>query len=161
RDVRSAVLSTGGAVALCSLTTVIGYSSLLLAKNRALFYFGVVAVIGELACLVTAVIALPALLSWVRSARARRLRGYCVGGSVGGVRPGRTGSVHELVDRQAHQRPLAPERSAVAQQPGPPARAVRRRRESACAPAAGLRAARCRAAGRRRRGARGLALRAD
>src|SRR5262249_51361449 len=39
KDVRGAMLSTGGAVALCSATTIIGYSSLLLAKNRALFLF--------------------------------------------------------------------------------------------------------------------------
>jgi len=62
RDVRGAVRSTGGAVALCSLTTIIGYSSLLLAKNRALFLFGLLAVLGEIACLTAAVIALPAWL---------------------------------------------------------------------------------------------------
>jgi predicted RND superfamily exporter protein len=56
--------STGGAVALCSLTTVIGYSSLLMAQNRGLFLFGVVAVLGELCCICTALIALPALLEW-------------------------------------------------------------------------------------------------
>jgi predicted RND superfamily exporter protein len=61
-DVRGAVRSTGGAVALCSLTTIIGYSSLLLAKNRALFLFGLLAVIGEVACLAAAVLALP---SWL------------------------------------------------------------------------------------------------
>jgi uncharacterized protein len=67
RVVQRAVLSTGGAVALCSLTTVIGYSSLLLAKNQALFLFGAVAVIGEVSCLVAALIALPAvLLVWRR-----------------------------------------------------------------------------------------------
>ena len=65
--VERAVLSTGGAVALCSLTTVIGYSSLLLAKNHALFLFGAVAVIGELSCLFAALLALPAaLLVWRR-----------------------------------------------------------------------------------------------
>jgi hypothetical protein len=61
-DVRGAIMSTGGAVGLASLTTIIGYSSLLIAKTRALFYFGVVAVMGEVCCLTTAVIALPALL---------------------------------------------------------------------------------------------------
>jgi predicted RND superfamily exporter protein len=61
-DVRGAIMSTGGAVGLASLTTIIGYSSLLIAKTRALFYFGVVAVMGEVSCLTTAVIALPALL---------------------------------------------------------------------------------------------------
>ncbi len=50
RDIRGAVRSTGGAVALCSLTTIIGYSSLLLAKNRALFLFALVAVLGEVSC---------------------------------------------------------------------------------------------------------------
>jgi len=60
--VRGAIMSTGGAVGLASMTTIIGYSSLLIAKTRALFYFGVVAVMGEVSCLTTAVIALPALL---------------------------------------------------------------------------------------------------
>jgi len=65
--VERSVLSTGGAVALCSLTTIIGYSSLLLAKNRALFLFGAVAVMGEISCLFAALLALPAvLLVWRR-----------------------------------------------------------------------------------------------
>ncbi len=58
------VRSTGGAVTLCSLTTIIGYSSLLLAQNRALFLFGLLAVLGEIACLSTAVVVLPACLEW-------------------------------------------------------------------------------------------------
>jgi uncharacterized protein len=74
RDVRGAVMATGGAVGLCSLTTIIGYSSLLLAKTRALFYFGLVAVLGEVSCLTSAVIVLPAVLlaiaAW-RSAPSR------------------------------------------------------------------------------------------
>lgn len=53
---------TGGAVALCSATTIIGFGSLLVAQNRALFSFGVFAVSGEFACLLTAVVVLPALL---------------------------------------------------------------------------------------------------
>jgi len=66
RDITGAVRSTGGAVALCSMTTIIGYSSLLLAKNSALFLFGLVAVTGEIACLSAAVIALPAWLVFAR-----------------------------------------------------------------------------------------------
>jgi hypothetical protein len=58
------VRSTGGAVTLCSLTTITGYSSLLLAENRALFLFGLLAVLGEVACLSTAVLVLPACLEW-------------------------------------------------------------------------------------------------
>jgi predicted RND superfamily exporter protein len=70
-DPGPAMLSTGGAVGLCSMTTIIGYSSLLLAKNRALYSFGLVAVLGEIACLVTAIIVLPALLFWLVRWRAR------------------------------------------------------------------------------------------
>ncbi len=53
---------TGGAVALCSLTTIIGYGSLLVADNRALRGFGLLASFGELACIVAALAALPAWL---------------------------------------------------------------------------------------------------
>jgi uncharacterized membrane protein YdfJ with MMPL/SSD domain len=69
RDVRGAIASTGEAVALCSLTTILGYSSLLLAKNRALYLFGLMAVMGEVACLVAAVLVLPAVLFLVASWR--------------------------------------------------------------------------------------------
>lgn len=62
RDVIGAIKSTGGAVGMCSLTTIIGYSSLLMAQNQALFSFGLVAVIGEFTCLATAVLLLPATL---------------------------------------------------------------------------------------------------
>ena len=61
-DVIAAIKSTGGAVGLCSLTTIIGYGSLLFAQNQALFLFGLVAVLGEVACLLTAVVVLPAAL---------------------------------------------------------------------------------------------------
>ncbi|HMJ10934.1 MAG TPA: MMPL family transporter [Polyangiaceae bacterium] len=60
------VTNTGGAVALCSVTTVIGYGSLLVAQNRALFSFGVLAVAGELACLLTAILGLPAALRFLQ-----------------------------------------------------------------------------------------------
>jgi uncharacterized protein len=58
----SALSASGGAVALCSLTTIIGYSALLVADNRAIFSFGLTAVLGEVACLSAALLALPALL---------------------------------------------------------------------------------------------------
>jgi hypothetical protein len=61
-DPRPAVLGSGGAVALCSGTTIIGFGSLLMAQNRALFSFGVMAVAGEIACLTTAVILLPSAI---------------------------------------------------------------------------------------------------
>jgi predicted RND superfamily exporter protein len=59
---------TGGAVALCSLTTIIGYSSLLVADNRALQGFGLLASVGEVACLLAALVALPAWLLRPRGA---------------------------------------------------------------------------------------------
>ena len=64
---------TGGAVGLCSFTTIVGYSSLLVAKNVGLFLFGVLAVLGEIACLTTAVIVLPAVLMLVRPRSSPKL----------------------------------------------------------------------------------------
>jgi predicted RND superfamily exporter protein len=60
--VRTVIAETGSAVALCSLTTIIGYSSLLLSRNRALRSFGLLADIGEVACILAALVALPALV---------------------------------------------------------------------------------------------------
>jgi uncharacterized protein len=67
-----AVAQTGGAVGLCSLTTVIGFGSLLVAQNRALLSFGALAVAGELTCLATAVLALPAYVLLRPQALERR-----------------------------------------------------------------------------------------
>jgi predicted RND superfamily exporter protein len=56
---------TGSAVALCSCTTIIGYASLLVADNRALAGFGLLASLGELTCISAALFALPAwMLYW-------------------------------------------------------------------------------------------------
>ena len=70
RDMAEAVASTGSAVALCSWTTIVGYGSLLAARNRALQGFGAMAILGEIACLATAIIALPSLVIWLRRRRA-------------------------------------------------------------------------------------------
>ena len=61
---------TGGAVALCSLTTIIGYASLLVADNQALRGFGLLASVGEVACFAAALLALPAWLMRPEVARA-------------------------------------------------------------------------------------------
>jgi predicted exporter len=66
------VRTTGGAVTLASLTTIIGYSSLLVARNQALVSFGILADLGEVACLAAALLALPAMLRWRELVRARR-----------------------------------------------------------------------------------------
>ncbi len=71
RSMVDAVRTTGGAVTLCSMTTVIGYSSLLLAENQALFLFGLLAVLGEIACLATAVIVMPAFVEWTSHRRPK------------------------------------------------------------------------------------------
>ena len=65
-DAAAAVRSTGSAVALCSWTTIVGYGSLLAARSQALRGFGAMAIMGELSCLLAAVVALPALASWWR-----------------------------------------------------------------------------------------------
>ncbi len=65
-DVTAAVKRVGGAVALCSYTTVVGYSSLLFADFQALQSFGLLAALGEVACLTGALLTLPALLHLAR-----------------------------------------------------------------------------------------------
>jgi uncharacterized protein len=60
-----AVTFTGGAVTLASLTTIIGYGSLLIARNGALISFGQVAILGELTTLAVAMLILPAwIMAW-------------------------------------------------------------------------------------------------
>jgi predicted RND superfamily exporter protein len=61
-DPARAVALSGGAVALCSYTTTIGYGSLLFSDNQALRSFGWLAASGEVACLVAALIVVPACL---------------------------------------------------------------------------------------------------
>ncbi|MCL2725253.1 MAG: MMPL family transporter [Polyangiaceae bacterium] len=61
-DVPMAVRRAGGAVALCSFTTTVGYGSLVFADNQALQSFGHLAMTGEIACLVAAMLVLPSLL---------------------------------------------------------------------------------------------------
>jgi hypothetical protein len=71
RSIADIVRTTGGAVALCSFTTMLGYASLLVARNQALFSFGLLSVIGELTCLGAALVALPAVLRWRERHRER------------------------------------------------------------------------------------------
>jgi hypothetical protein len=63
-SVQVALSASGGAVALCSLTTIIGYATLVTADNQAIQSFGLTAVVGEITCLTAALFALPAILSW-------------------------------------------------------------------------------------------------
>jgi predicted RND superfamily exporter protein len=69
--VRQAVSETGGAVILCFLTTVLGYTALTLSVNRAIQSFGIAAAVGEICCVLTGVIVLPACLVWLSRGRDR------------------------------------------------------------------------------------------
>jgi predicted RND superfamily exporter protein len=61
-DVRAVLRSTGGAVVLCSLTTIVGYLALVRSINQAVQSLGMLAVVGEIACLAAALLVLPAIL---------------------------------------------------------------------------------------------------
>lgn len=56
------VLRTAGAVAVCSLTTMIGYAVLLVADTGAIRSFGAAAVLGELTTISAALVVVPALV---------------------------------------------------------------------------------------------------
>ncbi|HJK90555.1 MAG TPA: MMPL family transporter [Polyangiaceae bacterium LLY-WYZ-15_(1-7)] len=60
--VRAAIENTGGAVILCSLTTIIGYTSLYTSANQAINSFGLAMAISEVTCVVSAVLTMPAIL---------------------------------------------------------------------------------------------------
>ncbi|HEU5056911.1 MAG TPA: MMPL family transporter [Kofleriaceae bacterium] len=69
RDRAGALVAAAGAVLLCSLTTIIGYGSLLGSDNAGIRSFGLAAIIGEVTCLAAALLLCPALLA------SRRPRG--------------------------------------------------------------------------------------
>jgi len=59
------IVETGGAVVLCSMTTTLGYLSLTLSANNAIVTFGLAAAAGEIACILAAVLVMPAVLIWI------------------------------------------------------------------------------------------------
>jgi uncharacterized protein len=61
-DALAAVRASGGAVVLCSLTTILGYLALLGSINQGVRSLGLVAVLGEISCLGAALLVLPAAL---------------------------------------------------------------------------------------------------
>ncbi len=65
-DARVFGKSTGRAVVLSGLTTMVGFGSLMIGKHRGIFSLGVVMAIGVFACLVTSLTLLPALLEIAR-----------------------------------------------------------------------------------------------
>jgi predicted RND superfamily exporter protein len=69
RDIIGTLRTTGGAVVLCSLTTMLGYLALLGSHNRGIRSLGTIAVVGEVSCLLAAMTVLPAL--WLVIERRR------------------------------------------------------------------------------------------
>jgi uncharacterized protein len=61
--------TSGAAVFLCSVTTIIGYGSLLVSDNLAIRGFGAASLIGEVCCLLTALVVVPAIVSLRRPRR--------------------------------------------------------------------------------------------
>ena len=60
---RQALRTTGGSVLVCSATTIIGYASILFSANRAIRDFGTASLVGEITCVASAILVVPALLS--------------------------------------------------------------------------------------------------
>ena len=56
-----ALAQSGPAVVLASMTSIIGYASLVPADSQALSSFGVLAMIGEITCVIVAIVLVPAL----------------------------------------------------------------------------------------------------
>lgn len=72
RSITGALVDTGSAVVLSSWTTIIGYGTMLVAKNQAMANFGKFAVIGEICCLFYALIAMPAVLHYLSERKQTR-----------------------------------------------------------------------------------------
>ena len=62
QPILSAVRLSGGAVVLCSLTTIVGYTSLYVSANQAMNSFGLAMAISEVTCLMAAVLTMPAVM---------------------------------------------------------------------------------------------------
>jgi predicted RND superfamily exporter protein len=70
--------SAGASVFVCSLTTMIGYGSLLVSENLAIKSFGIASLLGEVACVTSALIVVPAL-TLLKNGGAKRANGAVVG----------------------------------------------------------------------------------
>ena len=68
--ISSAVRRSGGAVVLCSMTTIVGYTSLYVSANQAMNSFGLAMAISEVTCLLAAVLTMPAVMILLSRRRA-------------------------------------------------------------------------------------------
>jgi predicted RND superfamily exporter protein len=73
---QGALRSTGGSVLVCSLTTMIGYASLLASSNLAIRGFGLASLIGEVTCAATALALVPAICALGRRGSRESCRGF-------------------------------------------------------------------------------------
>jgi hypothetical protein len=62
--------TSGSAVVVCSATTMIGYGSVLLSDNLAIRGFGLASLIGEVTCVLAALVVVPALAQFLRRVRS-------------------------------------------------------------------------------------------
>ncbi|MFH1874565.1 MAG: MMPL family transporter [Pseudomonadota bacterium] len=62
RKTMAIIRHTGGAVMLCSSTTIIGYFVLTRSYNQAVAQFGTMAIIGEITCIFAAILLVPAMV---------------------------------------------------------------------------------------------------
>lgn len=69
RKTMDIIRHTGGAVILCSSTTIIGYYVLTKSYNQAVAQFGLMAIIGEFTCIFAAILLVPALVTIGRRIR--------------------------------------------------------------------------------------------
>jgi predicted RND superfamily exporter protein len=60
------ITTTGSAVLMCSYTTSVGYSTLMLSANGGIRAFGLAALLGEVACILMALVVAPAWLALLR-----------------------------------------------------------------------------------------------
>lgn len=77
-DVAGVLRSTGGAIFLSTITTIVAFGALGLADHRGAASMGLTLLLGLCACLVTAMVALPALmavLNWKRSEGTHVVKG--------------------------------------------------------------------------------------
>ena len=73
--VREIITETGRALVLTSLTTMIGFGSLMLSRYRGLRSLGFVAAVGMFFCLYSSLVVLPALLAGLAGWRAAKKEG--------------------------------------------------------------------------------------
>lgn len=71
-SVEKTLKATGGAVLLCSGTTIIGYAMMVPSLNQAMVGFGLIAIIGEITCLTSAILFKPAIIRLLEDRKARK-----------------------------------------------------------------------------------------